>query len=303
VFTCEVDAIASPIITCTICGGDGKTGTWNFDPCTACEGVGMVHETCKHPFGEVSGNSVLGPVENFLNIDTLATQVMATYQYINTDKITFRYGAKSGAKASNGSGMRLNSTWFRQFSLAPPMTLPVKITSFTAGWNNEAAHIAWTTENEQNFSHFVVERSTDGKTFEAVATVFSMELGAYSFKDTKASSASGVLYYRLRSVDKTKESSLSQVRVIRFGKEQGAITLAVSPNPAIDAVRVSLPDAWQNKAVTLEVYTPAGIRLQSTNISHVSGAATVYIGKYSNGMYLIKASCEGQTAQQRIVKN
>ena len=91
-----------------------------------------LHSACGHPYEGGTGSTVNGPVNNFVNIDTAATQVMATYQFLNMNKIRFRYGAKSGAASSNGSGIRLNSTWFRKFSLKAVTTLPVKLDSFTA---------------------------------------------------------------------------------------------------------------------------------------------------------------------------
>ncbi len=303
VFTCPADGIASPLKACHVCGGDGKTGTWNFDECTQCEGSGLLYSHNNLAFGEVSGTSVNGPVENFSNIDTLSTQVMATYQYINADRINFRYGAKSAANSSNGSGIRLNSTWFRQFSMAPPTALPVKLTSFSAMLDNGTAVINWTAANEQNFSHYVVERSTDGKTFTAIATVFSMGASKYAYKDANVTSATGAVYYRLRMVDQTKESSLSQVRVIRFGKAEAALTLSTYPNPAIDLVRISLPAEWQNKAVLLELFTAGGIRVQSQQITNASQTEALQLGSAAKGMYVVKATCEGKTAQQRIIKN
>ncbi|HZH94591.1 MAG TPA: T9SS type A sorting domain-containing protein, partial [Flavisolibacter sp.] len=105
------------------------------------------------------------------------------------------------------------------------------------------------------------------------------------------------------SVDNTQESSLSQVRVIRLGKEQEAIALTTYPNPAIDFVRVNLPNEWQNKLVSLELFTASGIKVQSQQIKSASQTEAMQLSKVSKGMYFVKASCEGQTAQQKILKN
>ncbi|MGZ5220933.1 MAG: hypothetical protein ACXWC7_12670, partial [Chitinophagaceae bacterium] len=75
-------------------------------------------------------NTIFGTVQNFFNIDTSATQVMATFSYLNKDKVTFRYGARSGANSSNGAGIRLNSLWAKPFSLDAWVTLPVNFSAF-----------------------------------------------------------------------------------------------------------------------------------------------------------------------------
>jgi len=299
-FNCGECGKPGELYTCSNCKG---TGINSNNECGNCKGSGKLHKGCSHAYTGPSGSSVNGPVENFMNIDTLSTQVMATYQYLNKDLIKFRYGAKSGAKSSNGSGIRLNSTWFRSFSLTPPMALAVQLKSFTAMLENGSVTINWTAEQDVNFSHFVVERSTDGVEYAAIASVLSSTVSRYAYRDGGVSSASSMLYYRLRMVDNTKETSLSQVRVIRLGKGAEALTLSTYPNPAVNQVRVSVPSEWQNKAVSIELYSASGIRVQSQQIASARGTEVVEISKATRGMYFIKASCEGKSAQQRIVKN
>ena len=124
-FECGEDGISSALVNCPSCNGTGLT-QWQRKPiieCSVCDGSGKLHSACGHPYEGGTGSTVNGPVNNFVNIDTAATQVMATYQFLNMNKIKFRYGAKSGASSSNGSGIRLNSTWFRKFSLKAVTTL------------------------------------------------------------------------------------------------------------------------------------------------------------------------------------
>lgn len=301
-FQCGQCSITSILVPCSNCGGDGLNGN---DECGNCEGSGKLHDQCDHAYTAGTGNTVNGPVENFLNIDTLATQVMATYQYRNTDKIRFRYGGRSRNLSSNGSGIRLNSTWFRQFSLAPMIPLPVKLSSFTATYKGADVQLNWTSELEESFSHYVIQRSTDGKEFTDLAVVMPMggSRGQYNYKDRNVTSSNGSVYYRILMVDQTKESRSSDVRVVRLGKEAQSITLATYPNPVTDQVRVTLPASWQGKRVTLELYNSNGVLVQNTQYGNASQTETMQVGKVARGMYVVKAVCEGETAQQRIVKN
>ena len=117
---------------------------------------------------------IKGPVTNAINIDTAATTVMATYDYEDKDQITFKLGATSGTVISN-AGERMSSLWFKAFSLAPPLViLPVRIASFSAWLDKGNVTVNWATESEVAFSHFVIEKSTDGREWKDIATVFSM---------------------------------------------------------------------------------------------------------------------------------
>lgn len=305
-FTCPIDSLVSVLIPCVVCGGDGKTGPWNLTDCTVCNATGIVYSLCGHGYQETTGNQLQGPVENFMNIDTAATQVMATYQYTDVNTINFRYGARSGTSPSNGAGIRLNSLWFRQFNLAPPTVLPIKLSDFAAFLNRKDVNLSWV-GHEENFSHYVLQRSTDGKEFSDIAVIFAANASSatrYQYKDANVASATGAVFYRLQLVDKVKEAAqYSEVRVIRLGKEVGPLQLVTYPNPVVSQVRVTLPAEWQGKPVMLELYTVNGTRVQSVQLGSASQTETMDVTKASNGFYLVKATCNGQTAQQRIVKN
>ncbi|MGZ5287784.1 MAG: hypothetical protein ACXWB9_11385, partial [Flavisolibacter sp.] len=170
ILPCSADNISSILVKCSNCQGNGsKSG----DECQNCEGSGLLHDQCDHAFQGIMGSNIQGPVQNFLNIDTSATQVMATYHYDNTDHIKFRYGARSAAYSSNGSGLRLNSTWFRQFSLAPVSTLPVTFHKFTAMLERNNIILNWSIDTDDIFSHYVVEKSFDGKEYSDIGIVMT----------------------------------------------------------------------------------------------------------------------------------
>jgi len=311
-FTCPLDGKSSALVACSVCGGDGKTGIWNLTNCTACAATGLVYSLCKHPYDGTNGDILQGPVENFNNIDTSATQVMATYQFTDVDFIAFRYGAKSGSTASNGSGIRLNSVWFRDFNLAPPSILPVKLMDFTAFLNNRVVNLSWTV-NEENLSHYIIPRSTDGRNYSDLAVVLPSYISdvthtsdalTYTYKDVNVSSSSNAIFYRLQMVDDFKEGgNSSPVRVHRLEKQTGSLQLTTYPNPVSDQVKVTLPNAWQGKTVTLQLCNSNGVIVQSLYVGSASQTETMQLSKLPKGFYLIKAICKGETTEQRIFKN
>lgn len=297
---CECDK-QSAVIACLKCLGTGKNGK---KKCKDCDGVGKIYSLCKHSYcGEDA--SIQGPVDNFSNIDTASTSVMATYVYNNKDAINFRIGAVSGNK-TGGAGIRLNSLWFRAFSLAPVGVLPVRLENFNALYDQTNVNLAWATAREENFSHFVIERSTDGKTYAEAAVVFSMGGldGAYAFKDKNVQSSTGVIYYRLKSIDKSGEVNYSNVRVIRLTKEElKGLALSTYPNPVMNQLRVTVPANWQGKAVKLEVMSSNGILVKAAQFSSSSQTETVDFANVGKGFYVIRAICGNETAQQQVIKN
>ena len=244
----------------------------------------------------------LGPVQNFYNIDTAGTPVMSTYTYENKDKITFRYGAKSGSYISN-AGERLNSLWFKSFNLTPPSLLPVTFSSFTASYDKKNAMLNWTAQADENFSHFVVEKSTDGAAYEPVGTVTaSSRIINYSLTDVAPASASGVVYYRIRCVEKTGEANYSPVKIIRLSKDVTA-SLRVYPNPVEKMANLTLPNSWQNKPVVVSLYSSAGILVKNIAIKAASQTETLDLSQLPKGMYVVKTQCNEEWAEQRIIKN
>lgn len=290
---CGECAKVSPLVTCTNCNGSGINSS---STCGNCKGSGKLHDECDHAWedgatltgdnGQGINKLVYGPVMNFYNIDTAGTQVMATYNYEKKDVIRFKIGAKSGSGISN-AGERLNSLWFKQFSLAPPTTLPIKLNSFTTSYDKKNVMLNWSTAMEANFSHYVVERSTDGKNYSEIAVVFAYgnttQTSNYQFKDVNVASTNNVVYYRLRFVEMSKESYYSEIRIIRLSKANEGLELSTYPNPVVDALKVTFPNSWQNKQVMLEIYNANGTKLKSAEFKNASQTEMIQFSQFSRG--------------------
>jgi hypothetical protein len=97
------------------------------------------------------------------------------------------------------------------YSYGPPagVALTASLVNFTAKADNKGALLAWKTESEANVSHFVVEKSLDGKTFNNIGeTKANNRPSDYStFDDHFDASA----YYRLTTNDLDGTKHLSNV--------------------------------------------------------------------------------------------
>jgi len=121
--------------------------------------------------------------------------------------------------------------------------LPVEITNYelriTKGIQGNGLENLWETAMEINVSHFNVQRSSDGISFETVGTARAKGACKYSFIDN--TNLTGIVYYRLEIVDKNGALSYSEVNELRINNYE----LRISPNPAKDFVYVSGRDIKQ----------------------------------------------------------
>lgn len=110
--------------------------------------------------------------------------------------------------------------------------LPVSLISFQGQTNGSNAHLTWETAWEKGASHFLVERSQDATSFEAIGRVNAQGTTTtnqyYTFLDKDL--ASGLWYYRLRQVDLGGAFTHSQIIAVRIGTEP-LDGLTLSPNP------------------------------------------------------------------------
>jgi len=186
------------------------------------------------------------------------------------------------------------------------ITLPVVLEYFSANLKNDAVLVNWEATVETNFSHYILQRSYSGNDFEDIATVFGTEkAGAmkYSYNDASVNTQSPVAYYRLLMVDKDGKAKYSDVKMVRFGKQtENAITIVTFPNPVTNELKISIPNSWQNKKVTYDVFNNNGQVSKKLETANSSQTESVNVSSLAPGFYIVRVSCEGQTALQKIIK-
>jgi hypothetical protein len=295
--------IKSALEVCSNCNGTGKSGSRD---CNTCKGSGKLYSECHHAWdGEINYN-VQGPVLNFLNIDTLGTAVMATYHYERKDKITIKIGAKSGSRTST-AGMRLNSLWFRAFNLSiMESLLPVRLKDFNAKLDNKNVLLTWSTEQERTFSHFIVEKSSNGIDFQETAVIFSKDNGAlkkdYSFTDDQITTNKGIFYYRLKMVDASFQTKTSAIRVVKITDALSDVKVQTYPNPVVNELRITVPTDWQNNQVTYDLYTANGNIVKHVVSNNASQTEVLRMNNLNPGMYIVKVSSGKETVVKQVMK-
>lgn len=254
------------------------------------------------------GTKFNGPVTNYVDIDTSATTVMTTAIYQNLNGMRLRTGGHSTGQS--GASARMYSFWFKSFSYQSPVQsgLPVTLKSFTAKLENKKPVISWISSKEENLSHYVLERSSDGSNYNEAALIFSNGTSNnesnYQFADNAVGANSkGIFYYRLRMVDMDGKYKYSETRLVRMGDAGKTMTIQAYPNPAVDELRITVPAIWQDKKVQYDIYTVSGQSMKRVNRSNAGQTEVMDISQLPAGFYIIRVSADSETATHQFVKS
>jgi hypothetical protein len=249
----------------------------------------------------------LGPIKNYLDIDTAGTKVMVTSKFIKQNQIKLRIGARSMGFGTSNAAIRYNSLWFKSFNYQSVLFLPVQLTSFTAKpLNNAKVVLNWSTAQEKNASHFTIEKSLNGKEFSDAGIVFTMSNSdlpqQYSFTDNLRAGENGMIYYRLKMVDLDGKMQHSPVKAVRIGDEKSNVSVMLYPNPVVNELRITLPLSWQDKQVVVDIYSTNGVLVKRMVTNNASQTETINLRSLQPGSYLVRSTAGAETVSKQIIK-
>jgi hypothetical protein len=212
------------------------------------------------------------------------------------------------AHGANGYMLQGSISSFSSFYFASSnVILPVGLLTFTGSLQNNSAVLKWSTENEINTSHFIVERSIDGSSFTGIgqvnATGTASSATDYTYTDNNIDVLQSlIIYYRLKIVDNDGSAKYSKVITISLVDITGAVTVA--PNPVYNRATVSI-NAIQNGKVQWSLYDNTGHLILSNQVSVKRGANNTFevpMEKLSNGSYYISLLGAGIDKRIKIEK-
>lgn len=218
-------------------------------------------------FGPSNGFSYIdftteGGVDNSnIHIDEIEFQLQGNFNYIAID----------------------NFTW------APQFILPLSLLSYSANLLADGkVKLSWQTAYENNTSHFIIEKSTDGRNFQQAGMVTaagnSSITANYAFTDIAPSA--GTNYYRLDEVDRDGNVKHLGIKTITLANR--FYKAIIYPNPATGSsftLKAELPASTTNTYFLTDM---SGRIVKSGNIT--SGQQQVNISQLAPGNYTIKLS-------------
>ena len=187
------------------------------------------------------------------------------------------------------------------------ITLPVKLTSFTAVNNNNIIGLNWKTAYEQNSSHFIIQRSTDAVNFTDVVRVSaagnSNSTLTYSHNDYLPASiqTQKTVFYRLQSFDTDGKYANSHVVAMKLDKTD--MQLSVFPNPAKDILQVQTGIGLKGNT-TLIISDAGGRQVYKREMVLLPGSNTmpVNISMLSGGLYSVRLINGSDSYVKQFVK-
>jgi len=185
--------------------------------------------------------------------------------------------------------------------------LAVHLLNFSASKATNGARVAWKTENEENYTHFTLERSTDnGETFNILTGFPSGAQGTYSFLDKDP--LIGMNQYRLKLEDLNGAISYSKIVKLMYSDLSNNIAgnIILYPNPAKNTINLSVTqssDAVPNTSYSITFMSSNGQVVKKTVSSKAQwqeNISELLPGTYL--VYIVNSSDQNLVGKSKFVK-
>lgn len=230
-----------------------------------------------------------------------------------TPNLTWKSTGTAPNTQANGYIAGVNTILVGTFeAIAVNPVLPVELTSFTARYNGKTVDLKWSTATEVNNVGFDVLRSTDPTNEDSWENIGFVDGSGtsnvphtYTFVDGGAPEA-GVVYYRLRQLDRDGKSNLSSMVNVVIGSVDGFKLFANYPNPFTGSTSISF-NLPEDRFVSIKLYDMTGRQVKETiEGSMRSGFNSVTVDasglQPGNYRYIVTAGTAVQSAMMTIAK-
>ncbi len=171
--------------------------------------------------------------------------------------------------------------------------LAADFSSFTAtSVNKEYVDIRWLMLNEKPNRSYTIEKSSDGKNFQAVTSVPSVatgnSTGKYQYRYDPMRNETGKLIFRLKQTDADGSVKYSVLRVLDLSKNQDR-SIIIYPNPSTGNFSVLFHKTKRNDW-TDDVITLSGQVLKTFNFNRALAGRISLQGQLTAGSYFIRVT-------------
>lgn len=157
-------------------------------------------------------------------------------------------------------------------------------------------NIVWQTQNENNMSHFEVQRSTDGLNWNMVALKDANNLpdvSTYSYTDK--SLPQGHYFYQINMVQADGTTNAGKIMEVEIGNPS-INGFDLFPNPAQNQLQIDFKSIREDREFV--VLNITGAEIQRWKSSET--ALDLDISKLENGLYFLRVSTNEATSTQRF---
>ncbi len=175
-------------------------------------------------------------------------------------------------------------------------TLPVQWGNFTVSKAGSAVKINWSTLQEVNSRHFVIERSADTRNWNSITTIAAAGNSTaeikYSYVDLSPLKAKN--YYRIRQVDENGTAKTTDIRTISFTDFK---TISFFPNPTVDRITLQ---SGTTAIISYRIIDGEGRTLIQSNVNQLS--TSIDISKLKPGIYTLQVVTNEGTTIEKLIK-
>ncbi|MEM6725683.1 MAG: T9SS type A sorting domain-containing protein, partial [Bacteroidota bacterium] len=182
------------------------------------------------------------------------------------------------------------------------VNLPIELISFEAeAQDNFTTYLEWETLTELNNDYFTIERSFDGRNFEAILQVEGAGNSQQTlwYEAIDPSPQIGINYYRLKQTDFDGTYSYSEIRTAKFEHDTDLGLIDVFPNPATSLVNIRLDESIQDGQIQL--LDSRGQLLLNQPIEQFSNQPQFQVEQFPAGIYWVRMDTRDQTFTQKII--
>lgn len=174
-------------------------------------------------------------------------------------------------------------------------------TQFRGALTDKKAYLTWSTANEENLQHYVVERSRDGRDYIPIGTIMAKNLPFAYYNFTDPDEVSGDHYYRLKMVQSTTMFKYSPL-VLLSSVSHFAVKNVQNPFTSQVLSDIMMPETG---TVNIALHNDKGQQVRSWKKELNKGFNQVPldgVASLPNGMYFITFEYKNQFERRKLMR-
>jgi hypothetical protein len=204
--------------------------------------------------------------------------------------IATSYALPSTPATSSGTVYWNGLTSFSEFGGAGGSApLPVELVSFAGSCEDGVVNLSWQTASEHNSSHFDLEKSRDGESWQVIETIPSAGNSNELLNYTAYDQVTNILnYYRLNQVDIDGTNKRYDPIAVSCEASQNGIFMTY-PNPSNEGFNIIINDKALEGEMNMNIYTSTGSIILQKRIEVKEGVNVFMVNeKLLPGLYFIE---------------
>jgi hypothetical protein len=167
--------------------------------------------------------------------------------------------------------------------------LPVELLSFNGACEDGSVNLSWQTASEYNSSHFDIEKSRDGESWQVIETIPASGNSNELLNYTAYDQVTNILnYYRLNQVDIDGTNKRYDPIAVSCEASQNGIFMTY-PNPSNEGFNIIINDKALEGEMNMNIYTSTGSIILQKRIEVKEGVNVFMVNeKLLPGLYFIE---------------